>query len=189
MKPIHIEPHIRYPVILVLIFLVACTTVPSTPQPTQALLPDKDTPTPPIATETPVPPTSTETPVPPTSTPTKNPTRTPRLAASPKDILGTWLGIENRDGMYFRFNEDGSCQLAKSISSLDAQPNVQCTYTIEGTNLIFTEVSTYNLPECGPKPAFYEVQLLPGDQLDFKKIKDSCGPRISTFAQIHERQP
>jgi hypothetical protein len=189
MKPIKIAPCLSYSALLIMIFLVSCTPAPSTAPPTQAPRPATDTPAPPIPSATPILHTPTETPIPPTATPTKKPTRTPRLATSPEDILGTWLGIENRDGMYIRFNDDGTCQLATSLKSLNTQPNVRCTYSFEENHLIFTEVNTYNLPECGPTPAKYQVELLPTGQIDFIKVEDRCGPRVSTFVQVHERQP
>jgi len=41
---------------------------------------------------------------------------TPVLAASAQDIAGTWQGI-GTDGLYMRFNADGTCYVATSLEA------------------------------------------------------------------------
>ena len=126
--------------------------------------------------------TATPTPVPPTATPT------PVLATSAKDIVGTWVGV-GADGLYQRFNEDGTCQTATSLERLTTEPDVECTFQFEGTRLSLTEVKATGLPECPAKTGIYEVRLLANGNIKFVKIKDACGPRARSTAMEHKPVP
>jgi len=119
------------------------------------------------------------------STPTTTPKPTPVLATSPDDILGTWLGL-GRDGLYNKFNEDGTLWVAQIRDLIETNPSAVLTYRFDGTRLIITEVNVRNLPSCGPDEGIYEVQLLPGGNIKFVKIKDPCGPRGRSIALEHE---
>jgi hypothetical protein len=192
MKPNNLQYFGSFTVVLLVAFLISCnptiaTTLP--PQPTETSLVATDTPFPATLTATPIPLTPTKTPLPRTPTTTKIPTRTPRLASSANDILGIWLGIETRNGMYIRFNEDGTYQIARSRSGLDTQPNVEGTYSFDGNQLTFTMTSVHDLADCGYTDSIYQVVILVADQIEFIKIKDSCSDRVNTTAQIHERRP
>ena len=143
---------------------------------------------PPTATPTPVPPTATPTPVPPTATPTPAPptaTPTPVLATSAKDIVGTWVGV-GAEGLYHRFNEDGTHQVGTSLQVLVAKPDVEETFRFEGTRLIFTEVKVTGLPPCGPAPGIYEVHLLANGNIKFVCIQDACKQRRRSTAMEHK---
>ena len=122
----------------------------------------------------------TPTPLPPTPTPT------PVLATSAEQIVGTWLGIK-ADGMYERFNLDGTSQVAVSLDTLADKPDTEMTFRFEGTRFIYTEVKATGLPSCGSTPGIYEVQLLPNGNIKFVRIQDACGPRGRSTAQ--ERKP
>ncbi|OGO60208.1 MAG: hypothetical protein A2029_01285 [Chloroflexi bacterium RBG_19FT_COMBO_47_9] len=191
MKPYNLQYSGAYTVILLVAFLTSCNpSVATTPpqKPTETTHVATNQPIPDTLTVTPIPLTPTKTPIPRTSTPTKVPTRTPRLANNAEDILGIWLGIETRQGMYIRFNEDGTYQLAKSRSGLDTQPNVEGTYSFDGNQLTFTITSVHDLQDCGFTDSIYEVVMLVTGQIEFIKVKDSCSDRVNTTAQIHERR-
>ncbi len=142
--------------------------------PTLTAVPSTATPPPPTAT----PPLPTATAVPPTNTPAP----TPMLASSAKDIVGTWLGL-GTDGLYQRFNQDGTCQTGLAQGSVD----VECTWRFDGTRLVMTEVKAIGLPPCSSKTGTYEVQLLPNGNIKFVRISDSCAPRARSTAQEHKR--
>ena len=126
-------------------------------------------------------PSATPTPVPPTATPT------PVLATSAKDIVGTWVGVGGADGLYQRFNEDGTCQVATSLEALATKPAAECTFQFEGTRLSLTEVKTTGLPECSPaKTGIYEVHLLANGNIKFVKIQDACSHRANSTAMEHK---
>jgi hypothetical protein len=130
---------------MVMALLAAQCPPPATPTPvppTATLMQ-----VPPTATPTQVPPAPTPTPIPPTPTPAP----TPVLATSAKDILGTWFGL-GAEGLYQRFNADGTFHTATSLEALTSnKPDVVSTFRFEGTQLILTEVSATGLPPCAAK--------------------------------------
>jgi hypothetical protein len=172
--------------------LAGCTTaveVEPTEPPVATLIPATDTPLPPALTEADIPFTPTQSR--PTHTPTRTqiPTRTPQLATSASDILGLWLGIDNRDGMYRQFNEDGTCQEAKVRDAIDTNPLVRCTFYFDGTDLYITD--TYvdsSLSPCPSDVSIYRVQLIDRNTIEFIEVEDTCTPRTRTRAQTHERR-
>jgi hypothetical protein len=168
---------------LVVNFTVAIpppTPVPPTATPTRVPPTLTPTPVPPTATPTRVPPTLTPTPIPPTPTPAP----TPVLATSAKDIVGTWRGIAF-DGMYQRFNEDGTCQTSSTPETLTTKPDAECTFEFAGTQMFLTEVKATGLPPCRSRTGTYEVQLLPNGRIKFVVVSDGCAPRARTTAQEH----
>lgn len=115
-----------------------------------------------------------------------SPIPTPLLARSIADIVATWHGKE-ADGVYQRFNEDGSCQVAFTLENLETPPNVECSFHFEETQLAITETQNNGLPPRSSTTGIDEVQLLADDSLEFIRIQDSCGPRARSTAQEHER--
>ena len=123
----------------------------------------------------------------PPPTPTPLPP-TPVLAASAQDIAGTWQGI-GTDGLYMRFNADGTLHVAKSLEALNTKPDAINTFRFEGTRLIFTEVEASGLPSCGAAPAIYEVQLQTNGNIKFVKIQDTCSKRATSTSRVHKPVP
>ena len=120
----------------------------------------------------------------PTPAPTAAPTATPVLATSASQFIGTWHGIK-AEGMYERFNADGILLTAGTLEGL-ANPDAECTYRFEGTCLTIKELNATGLPSCGAKEGVYEVELLAGGAIRFRRIQDACVPRGRTMAQEHE---
>lgn len=89
--------------------------------------------------------------------------------------------------MYQRFNEDGTCQLAWVREALDTNPNVQCTYRFEGTQLILTEISTRGSVENCREDGIYQVEIVGRNKIQFVRVEDTCGGRYRTTAVMHER--
>ena len=178
-------------VILGLLLVSACNQAAEvTPSLSDAAasLPVTDTLIPPTLTETLFP--STSTPLRPTRIPTRTqvPTRTPQLASSASDIMGTWLGIETAAGMYIRFQEDGVCQQSRLRSTIDTNPDVRCTYYFEGTNLYIDMILSPDspLPPCQVNSIIYQVVILGRDQIEFISVSDPCIERRETMQMIHE---
>jgi hypothetical protein len=125
----------------------------------------------------------------PTATPTPPaPTlaATAVLATSADQIVGTWLGI-GADGMYQRFNQDGTWQVARVLENLASKPDAELTFRFEGTQLILTEVKATGLPSCDPNnTATYQVELLPNGNIKFVRVKEPCIPRGRTTAREHQ---
>ena len=181
-------------VILGLLLVSACNQAAEvTPSLSDAAasLPVTDTLIPPTLTETLFP--STSTPLRPTRIPTRTqvPTRTPQLASSASDIMGTWLGIETAAGMYIRFQEDGVCQQARLLSIIDTNPDVTCTYYFDGTDLHIDMILSPDspLPPCQENSVIYQVVILSRDQIEFRCVYDPCVPRRETMLMIHEERP
>jgi hypothetical protein len=124
----------------------------------------------------------------PEPTPSAVPTEVPVLATSADQIVGTWVGTEAH-AAFQRFNPDGTYQAAFTRRDLDSGPHVECTFRFEGTDLILTYVRAIDFPSCGPESATYRVQLLPDDRINFVLVRDRCGPRASSTAQVHKRVP
>jgi hypothetical protein len=102
-----------------------------------------------------------------------------------KDLVGVWFG-PGMDGMYFRFNQDGTCRLAYVLKNLDSAPNISCTYRFENGDLIFTEVKVSGVPACPEATAVYHVMVYWNGNIKFKVVEDSCTPRMRTMVRIHE---
>ena len=123
-------------------------------------------------------PTPTPTPPAPTAAPTAI------LATSAQQIVGTWFGI-GTDGIYQRFNQDGTWQVARVLENLASKPDAELTFRFEGTEFILTELKATGLPSCDAKSATYQVQLLPNGNIKFVRVKEPCIPRGRTTAQEH----
>jgi len=126
-------------------------------------------------------PAPTPTPLPPTPTPAP----TPVLATSAAQIVGTWVGLK-ADGMYQRFNLDGTNQTAASLENLATKPDSESTFRFEGTQFILTEVKATGLPPCAAKTGIYEVQLLPNGNIKLVKVQDACVGRGRSTAMEHK---
>ena len=167
---------------LVTLSTAACaTSSPQTsvsPSPTHAIISTSTQ----TLTPTSIPPTATR--IPNTATPSPIPSATPVQATSAKEILGLWHG-EGRDGMQFKFEEDGTCQQTQIRDSLDNNPNVTCEYKFEGDQLIFTTLEVRGLPPCEEDIGIYEVHLLENGNIKFMVVEDSCRPRVSSTAVEH----
>ena len=173
--------------LVIFLFLVILSTAASTTAEIQTPIPSSPTLTvQSIATQTwtptAIPPTATR--IPNTATPSPVPSATPVRATSAKEILGLWHG-EGRDGMYFKFEEDGTCQQTQVRDSLDNNPNVLCEYKFEGDQFIFTELQVRGVPPCEQDIGIYEVHLLENGNIKFVVVEDSCRPRVSSTAVEH----
>ena len=103
-------------IFVVLLFLVGCSAPAATPVPSTVIPP----------TPTPVP----STVIPPTST-------LPVLITSAEMLIGNWQPLtKSRDAMFLQINSDGTCRQSFSPDGLTNVPEVECTYTFEGTNLL-----------------------------------------------------
>jgi hypothetical protein len=134
------------------------------------------------STPTPVPPT----PLSPTVTPLLNPTVTPVIVTSVEEILGLWLGVENRDGHYQQFNADGTLLTSMIRDLIETKPNVVSDYYFEADKLYLTALEVHGLVECPPGPAIYQVEKYANGNINLIEIKDSCSRRANTMAQMHE---
>jgi hypothetical protein len=109
----------------------------------------------------------------------------PVLIDDPQDLIGTWFGF-GRDGMYWRFNQNGTCQGAFVLERIDDRPNVECTFRFQGTHLVMTTVNVVEVRLCSEDTAIYEVKSLPNGNIDSWVVEDTCGPRQRTTAQEHD---
>jgi hypothetical protein len=153
-------------------------TAPSTATSTWTAVPN--TPVPATSTWTAVP----DTPVPATSIPSLDPTPLPIKVNNARDILGLWHG-EGRDGMYFKFDSDGTCQQTQVRDTLDANPNVTCEFRFEGDQFILTTIKVERLPPCEQVIVVYEIHKLKNGNIEFINIDDRCKPRVSSTAVEH----
>lgn len=136
-------------------------------------------------------PAATPTPTPepaPTARPTATLPAGARLATSLEDIAGTWVGL-GADGLYQRFNLDGSCFSSVSLENLNTNPAVESTCVFEGDVLVMTDVKTTGLPSCGGKPGRYQVHLLANGNIIFARVFETCAPRGRSTAMEHEPIP
>jgi hypothetical protein len=85
--------------------------------------------------------------------------------------------------------EDGTCHVSLYEEDLEDDPGAIVSYWFEGTHLFLKSIDTIHLPDCGPEPAVYEVELRADGTLRFRTIKDSCRDRVGSTAGIHARVP
>jgi hypothetical protein len=169
----HKLSHPLVEITVVLLFLVGC----SAPAATSA--PPAPTPVPP--TSTPVPPTST--PVPPTSTSAASIT-------SAELLIGVWQPLlKSRDAMFLQINSDGTCRQASSLEGLTAVPEIECTYTFEGTDLSLTAVKLTGVPACPSPTGKYAVQPVADNRIRLVVTQDTCAPRKRSTAGVYQRVP
>ena len=154
---------------VVLLFLVGCSAPAATPIPSTEI----------PLTPTPVP--STEIPPTPTS---------PVLIASAEMLIGNWQPLSNSlDAMFLQINSDGTCRLSYELDGLTNTPEVECTYTFDGTDLMITAVKLNGVPECPSPTGKYEVRLLAEDYIELVTVKDNCAPRIRSTRGKYQRIP
>jgi hypothetical protein len=168
------------------------------PAPTQEP-PPEPTPMPPTptavpATPAPPPPTATLVPAtmtlpPPTGTTAPATTATPpsTAVAAGNSIVGAWLGLDPRDGLYQRFTADGVWLVALTPERLDTAPDAEGIYRLTGDRIILTEVKTTGLPPCNNKTGIYDVRFLSNGNLKFIAVQDGCRGRKSSTAMEHQR--
>jgi len=129
----------------------------------------------PTATITPISPTVTSTPAPPTIA---------------ELLIGNWQPLsKGQDAMFLQINSDGTCRQSYKLEGLTSVPQVECTYTFEGTNILFTVVKLNGVPECPSPTGAYEVRLVADDQIELVAKKDSCAPRIRSTRGVYQRIP
>ena len=178
-------------VLLSAIVLSACAPA-AAPTPTATPIPPTSTTIPP--TSTPIPPTATVPPptatVGPTATPVP-PTETPLVLVTSADMLvGNWQPLStSRDAMFLQFNSDGTCRQSYSLDGLTKVPEVECTYTFEGTRLLITAVKLNGVPECPSPTGKYEVWLIADNQIRLRPAGDTCVPRMRSTLGSYQRNP
>ena len=156
--------HSLIKITVVLLFLVGCSAPAATPVPPTAIPP-------------------TPTPVPLTSTP-------PVINPIAEMLIGTWQPLsDNPDAMFLQFNSDGTCRHAYSLDHLKNTPEIECTYTFEGTNLLITAVKLNGVPECPSATGKYEVLSIADNQIQLVSIKDTCARRIRSTQYKYQRIP
>ena len=156
----------RVEITVVLLFLVGCSAPAATPAP---------------PTSTPVPPTSM--PVPPTPT-------SPVSSTSAEKLIGAWQPLsKSADAMFLQFNSDGTCRQASSLDGLTAVPEVECTYTFEGTELSMTAVKLTGVPACPSTTGKYAVQVVADNQIQLVATQDTCAPRRRSTVGAYQRVP
>ena len=153
----------------IFLFLVGCSASAATPVPSTVIPP----------TPTPVPSTM----IPPTPTP-------PELITSAEMLIGNWQPLSSsRDAMFLQINSDGTCRQSFSLDGLTDVPEVECTYTFEGTNLLMTAVKLNGVPECPSPTGKYEVRLIADNQIQLVHTEDTCAPRIRSTRGEYQRIP
>ena len=105
-------------------------------------------------------------------------------------LIGAWQPLsKSRDAMFLQFNSDGTCRQASSLDGLTATPEVECTYTFEGTDLSMTAVKLHGVPECPSPTGQYAVQLVADNQIQLTATKDTCAPRRRSTVGAYQRIP
>jgi len=100
------------------------------------------------------------------------------LITNPQDIYGSWQPLTTgTDATYLQFNEDGTCRQSFSQSGLMNEPEVECTYRFEESQLILTTVKVKNVAECSSPISVYSVRSLPENKIKLVTINDNCAPR------------
>jgi len=168
---------------IITIIITSCSPIPPEqqilPSPTSTIQP---TTTPvPTNTETAVP----DTPIPPTPTASPIPSLTPVKVTDADDLVGLWHG-HGRDGMYFQFNQDGTCQQTMVRDTLDTNPNIICEYRFDGDQFVLTILTVEGLPPCQQPVAIYEIHRLDNGNIKFVNVDDRCQPRVRSTAVEHE---
>jgi hypothetical protein len=88
-----------------------------------------------------------------------------------------------------QINSDGTCRQAYELDGLTGTPEVECTYTFEGSNFLITAVKLNGVPECPSMTGEYEVRLIAEDQIELVVAKDTCAPRIRSTRGVYQRIP
>ena len=162
-------PHPLTQITVGLLFLVGCSAPAATPVPATAIPP----------TPTPVP----STVIPPTPTP-------PVLITSAEMLIGNWQPLsDSPDAMFLQINSDGTCRQSYLLDGLTNVPEVECTYTFEGTSLSITEVKLNGVPECPSPTGKYEVRLMADNQIQLVSTQDTCVHRVRSTRGVYQRIP
>jgi hypothetical protein len=105
-------------------------------------------------------------------------------------LTGNWQPLsKSADAMFLQLNSDGTCRQASSLDGLTGVPQVECTYTFEGTDLSMTAVKLHGVPACPSATGVYAVQLVADNQIQLVATKDTCGPRKRSTAGAYQRIP
>ena len=105
-------------------------------------------------------------------------------------LIGNWQPLWNSsDAMFLQFNSNGTCRHSCLLDGLTNVPQVECTYTFEGTNLLITAVKLSGVQECPSLTGKYEVKLLAEDHIQLVDIKDPCTPRLRSTQGEYQRIP
>ena len=126
----------------------------------------------------------------PTAEPVPDTPTSPVLITNAETLVGNWQPLSKSiDAMFLQFNSDGSCRNAYLFDGLIDVPEVECTYSYEGTNLLITAVKLNGVPDCPNPTAKYEVHLLEENLIKFDSIKDSCIPRVRSTQGEYQHIP
>ena len=154
---------------VVLLFLVGCSAPAATPVPSTVIPP-----TPTLVPSTVIPPTPTP----------------PVLITGAEMLIGNWQPLSNSsDAMFLQINSDGTCRQSYLLDGLTNVPEVECTYTFEGTDLLITAVKLNGVPECPSPTGKYEVRLMADNQIQLVSTQDTCAPRVRSTRGVYQRIP
>jgi hypothetical protein len=119
------------------------------------------------------------------------PSPTPPVSTtSAATLIGNWQPLsKSRDAMFLRISPDGSCRQSSSLAGLSNAPEVECTYTLEGTDLLITAVKLHGVPECPSPTGKYQVRLIADNRIELVAAGDSCAPRRRSTAGAYQRVP
>ncbi len=105
-------------------------------------------------------------------------------------LIGAWQPLsKSRDAMFLQINSDGTCRQASSLKGLTTGPEVECTYTFEGTDLSMTTVKLNGVPECPSATGKYAVQVVADNQIKLVATQDTCAPRRRSTVGAYQRVP
>ena len=105
-------------------------------------------------------------------------------------LIGNWQPLSSdKDATFLQINSNGTCRQSYSLDGLTNVPEVECTYTFEGTNLLITAVKLNGVPECPSPTGKYEVRLMADNQIQLVVTKDTCVPRIRSTGGVYQRIP
>jgi len=93
------------------------------------------------------------------------------------------------DAMYLQLNPDGTCQQAFTLDGVKNTPDATCTYTLEGSNLVFTAVAAISVQPCTAKTGTYAARVLATDKMKLSAIQDNCTKRKNSTAGEYTRLP
>jgi len=109
---------------------------------------------------------------------------------SAEKLIGNWQPLsKSRDAMFLQINSDGTCRQSSSLDGLTAVPEVECTYTFEGTDLSMTAVKLTGVPPCPSATGKYAVQAVADNQIQLVATNDTCAPRKRSTVGAYQRIP
>lgn len=105
-------------------------------------------------------------------------------------LIGNWKPLsKSRDAMFLQIGPDGACRQASSPAGLTGSPQVECTYTFDGTYLLITAVVLHGVPECPSPTGKYQVRRIADNQIELVAAGDACAPRRRSTAGAYQRLP